>query len=59
MNDSQQRVQLTIEVDSAADPIQGVVRHPCGADKPFAGWTALVRAIELALAAERAREEEP
>jgi hypothetical protein len=48
-----QTAQIDLTVDLTTDPIQGVLRHPNGADKPFAGWMALVRAIELALDDER------
>jgi hypothetical protein len=45
--------EIDMSVDLAAEPIEGVLRHRHGADKPFTGWTALVRAVELALEDER------
>ncbi|SEG63471.1 hypothetical protein SAMN05444920_103599 [Nonomuraea solani] len=54
MSESGYRVRLTVEVVLSADPIEGVLRHPHGAGKPFAGWVALIRALELALDTERA-----
>ncbi|NKZ04267.1 hypothetical protein [Actinomadura latina] len=45
--------RLAVAVDLMAEPITGVLRHRHGADKSFAGWVALVRAVELALEEER------
>ncbi|MBO2445275.1 hypothetical protein [Actinomadura nitritigenes] len=45
--------RIDVTVDLTTEPIQGVLRHRHGADKPFTGWTALVRAVELALDDER------
>src|SRR4051812_45991593 len=45
--------EIELTIDLTADPIEGLLRHPHGADKPFAGWMALVRAMELALDDER------
>jgi len=59
VSDSPQRVQLSLEIDLAADPITGVLRHEHGADRPFAGWMALVRALELALDIERGETDPP
>ncbi|MET8159683.1 hypothetical protein ABZT47_25220 [Sphaerisporangium sp. NPDC005289] len=59
MSDSGHRVRLTVEVDLLADPIEGVLRHEHGADKPFAGWMSLIRAFELALDDERLRPAPP
>jgi hypothetical protein len=42
-----------VDVDLSADPIAGVLRHRNGPDKPFAGWIALIRGLELALDDER------
>ncbi|HEU5029127.1 MAG TPA: hypothetical protein VFV01_29745 [Spirillospora sp.] len=51
--------EIGLLIDLTGDPIQGVLRHPHGADKPFAGWMALVRALELALQDERAHHDRP
>ncbi|GAA3818536.1 hypothetical protein GCM10022226_43830 [Sphaerisporangium flaviroseum] len=59
MSDSGHRTRLTVDVDLAATPIEGVLRHEHGADKPFAGWVALIRALELALDDERLRPAPP
>jgi hypothetical protein len=40
--------RLTIEVDPWSDPMTGVV-HDGRGEQPFAGWMALVRAIEVAV----------
>ncbi|WP_406460071.1 hypothetical protein OH768_35705 [Streptomyces sp. NBC_01622] len=42
-----------MDLDLNAEPVQGVLRHEYGPDKPFAGWVALIRALELALDDER------
>ena len=52
VDDHRPRVLLTVEVDPVSDPIEGVLRHRHGPDMPFAGWTALIRALELALGTE-------
>jgi hypothetical protein len=48
-----QTAQIDLTVDLTTDPIQGVLRHRNGTDKPFIGWMALVRAVEVALDDER------
>jgi hypothetical protein len=53
VSDSQQHTRLTVDIDLTIDPIQGILRHQHGADKPFAGWMALIRVLELALDIER------
>jgi hypothetical protein len=50
---SRHRTVLSVDVDLDVDPIEGVLRHEHGADKPFAGWVGLIRALELALDDER------
>jgi hypothetical protein len=52
VDDHRPRILLTVEVDPVSDPIEGVLRHRHGPDMPFAGWTALIRALELALGIE-------
>lgn len=42
-------IRLILDLDPAADPIGGVVRAGEGDAKPFAGWIALTRTIELSL----------
>ncbi|MEV6156831.1 hypothetical protein AB0L53_41445 [Nonomuraea sp. NPDC052129] len=59
MSESGQRARLTVDVDLSADPIEGVLGHRHGADKPFVGWVALIRALELALDAERVHPDSP
>lgn len=49
VGDSGQHTRLTVDIDLTTDPIQGVLRHQHGTDKPFAGWMALIRAVELTL----------
>jgi hypothetical protein len=49
--------EIELTIDLTADPIEGLLRHPHGADKPFAGWMALIRAVELALEDERRHRE--
>jgi hypothetical protein len=51
--------EIDLLIDLTTDPIQGVLRHPHGSDKPFAGWVALVRAVELALQDERRHHDPP
>jgi hypothetical protein len=51
--------EIDLLIDLTTEPIQGVLRHPHGADKPFAGWVALIRVVELALEAERLHHEPP
>lgn len=57
MNDLRPRrppaAEIELTIDLALDPIEGLLRHPHGADKPFVGWMALIRAVELALEDER------
>jgi hypothetical protein len=63
VNDSWDRhrppAEIGLVIDLTADPIQGLLRHPHGADKPFAGWVALIRAVELALEDERLHRDPP
>lgn len=63
MNDFRHRRRPTAEIhltiDLTTDPIQGLLRHPHGADKPFAGWVALIRAVEQALEDERLDRDAP
>jgi hypothetical protein len=47
------RCRLILEVDLAADPISGVLRDGSGRARPFSGWMALTRTIELGLGAAR------
>lgn len=41
--------RVTIDVDPKADPIAGVVHAGAGQGQEFAGWMALIRAIEVAV----------
>jgi hypothetical protein len=50
---------LIVDIEQVCDPICGTVRCEHGPDRTFAGWTALIRAVERTLAAERARKEQP
>jgi hypothetical protein len=59
VSDSQRYTRLTVDVDTTIDPIQGVLRHRHGPDMSFAGWVALIRAMELALDIERVRPDPP
>jgi hypothetical protein len=59
VSDSPRHTRLTVDVDTTADPIQGVLRHRLGPDMPFAGWVALIRALEVALDIERGRPDPP
>ncbi len=52
---SPQRALLTLEVELAADPIQGRIRGELGSAQPFAGWLQLAQALEAALALARGR----
>jgi hypothetical protein len=49
VTNSRRSIRLTVDVDLTTDAIQGVLRHDAGPDQPFAGWTAFVRAVEVAL----------
>jgi hypothetical protein len=51
--------EIDLTIDLTTDPIQGLLRHPHGADKPFAGWVALIRAVEQALDDERLHRDTP
>jgi hypothetical protein len=59
VSDSRRHARLTVDIDLTIGPIQGVLRHQHGADMPFAGWVALIRALELALDIERAQSDPP
>jgi hypothetical protein len=59
VSDSRRHTRLTVDIDLTADPIQGVLRHQRGPDKPFAGWIALIRVLELALDTERVQPDPP
>lgn len=59
VSDPRRCARLVVDVDLSAEPIAGVLRHLNGLDKPFAGWIALIRALELALEAERLRSAPP
>jgi hypothetical protein len=43
------RAQLTLELELGSEPVAGVLRDPDNTPRPFVGWIALTRAIELAL----------
>jgi hypothetical protein len=45
--------RLTLEFDLTADPVGGTVSDDDGARRPFSGWMALTRTIEMSLDAAR------
>lgn len=45
--------RLTLDLDTAADPVAGVLRDGNGHAVAFSGWMALARAIDLTLEAAR------
>jgi hypothetical protein len=49
VTNSRRYFRLTVDIDLTTPAIQGVLRHEAGPDQPFAGWTAFVRAVEVAL----------
>lgn len=48
-----ERVQLVLDVDPAADPIRGALQDTHGHTVEFAGWLGFAAAIEEALAPAR------
>ena len=44
-----QTLTVTLEVDPASDPIQGIARDEHGAERAFSGWVGLAAALEHAL----------
>lgn len=44
-----QRLTVTLEVDPTSNPIEGIARDECGAERPFIGWLGLATALEHAL----------
>ncbi|GIH21446.1 hypothetical protein [Rugosimonospora africana] len=59
MTQAPRQIRLIVDIEQVGDPICGTLRSEHGTDQPFAGWTALIRAVERALATERARKEQP
>jgi hypothetical protein len=49
VTNSRRHIRLTVDIDLTTTAIQGVLSHDAGPDQPFAGWTAFVRAVEVAL----------
>lgn len=43
-------IQIVIDLDSATGPISGLLSANGGQARPFAGWVALAREIDTALA---------
>lgn len=52
---SDTHTRLVLELDLAADPVRGIVHDARGDARPFSGWMALTRTIELSLDEARRR----
>lgn len=59
MTNTRRHIRLTVDVDPASEPMAGVLSHADGPDQPFVGWTAFVRAVEIALDVGRRRPDTP
>jgi hypothetical protein len=59
VTNARQHVRFTVDVDPASEPMEGVLSHAEGPDQPFIGWTAFVRAVEVALDLGRRRLDTP
>jgi hypothetical protein len=42
--------QVTVELETGADPIRGSIEHPDGSSQPFWGWLELMDALRRAAA---------
>jgi hypothetical protein len=42
-------IQVTVELDSLADPIHGTLTDEAGTPRPFSGWTGLLAALDTVI----------
>jgi hypothetical protein len=40
--------RISVEVETGADPIRGLIEHPDGSRRPFWGWLELIEALRRA-----------